>query len=1256
MLRILFAGFFVATTVLVGLRPVAAQAPVPEDIAALSKQVSGLLQQGKYKETIAAAKRGILRLERNYGRDHLFVAAILQLQALAYQLDGQYPEAVKAYLRVLPIIRKGMGLKHPGVGDILTNLGLTYAKAAQNAEAEHYFKEAFAFYEKMPGDGQINASDRLFNLAGIYQSTARPAEAEAAMKRAIAIREKVRGSTHLDIAVLTHSLGTIYLEQGRFAEAEQQMKRALAIQEKAQGPEDLDVAATVRTLGGVYSVTQRLAEAERLMKRSLVIREKAAGPNALLVADSLLGIAEVLQTSDRHEEAESAARRALAICEKEAGPDSAAVAAALDHIVSNLVVQQRSREAEPLARRTLAIHEKTTGPNSLQTAEALNRLALLAYHQLRYVEAERFYKRALAIHENIGGTDSQFVAVTLAYIPSLYIMQGRFAEAEPIMLRSVAIFDRASGADQASLANALFFLGELYMMQGRLAEAEPIAKRSLGIQEKLYGADNPKVALILAQLAGITMRMERLQDAEALAKKALLTAEKATDNDHHTLIVCLQQLSAIYFQQERFAEAEALVKRALATAEARTSGTEDDKVAGLSQNLALLYSAQGRSAEAEPLYTRSLSLSVKLSGPEHRSVSIALASLAGHYLQLGQLERAADFGKCSADLILRRVQRGSQAVEQGLSGTKGSEAELQTAELRTYVQILGKMQAARKSTSFPPEMFEMAQWALSSEAAQSLAQMGARGVKGDARLAVLVRERQDTVTEWQARDAARNAAIGQSSGNRDARAEADNVAQLGVLDQRLIALDKRLAVEFPDYASLANPAPLSPQEVQTLLKPDEALVLFLDLGKGIKPLGEETLIWVVTKTGTRWAHTDMGSEALKREVKALRCGLDADAWWGPNCAELTGRQYTEADHTAGKPLPFDHGRAYALYKALFGEVEDLIKEKHLLIVESGALAQLPFHVLVTVPPPANGDHKAVAWFARGHAHTVLPAVSSLKTLRQVGRPSAATKPIIGFGNPLLDGPASAARRAQRARDNQLCRNGALARLSASLGLRGGMTAVLQPGEIAIPALIRAQMPLPETADELCAVARDLNGNPADIRLGGRATEREVKALSKSGELMQYRVIHFATHGTLAGQLNGMEPGLILTPPASANAEDDGYLSASEIAGLRLDAELVILSACNTAAGNASSAQALSGLARAFFYAQARTLLVSHWAIDSNATVKLVTAAMAEWKRNTDVGHAEALRRAMLALIDKGEAQEAHPTYWAPFVVVGEGAR
>ena len=200
------------------------------------------------------------------------------------------------------------------------------------------------------------------------------------------------------------------------------------------------------------------------------------------------------------------------------------------------------------------------------------------------------------------------------------------------------------------------------------------------------------------------------------------------------------------------------------------------------------------------------------------------------------------------------------------------------------------------------------------------------------------------------------------------------------------------------------------------------------------------------------------------------------------------------------------------------------------------------------------------------------------------------------------------------------------------------------------------MPLPETADELCAVAGDIGADASEMRLGTRATEREVKAMSTRGELAQYRVVHFATHGALAGELKGsIEPGLILTPPDAASEEDDGYLSASEIAALKLDADWVILSACNTAAGDAASAEALSGLARAFIYAQARALLVSHWAVSSNATVKLITAAIREIASDKTVGRAEALRRAMLALIEKGEAYEAHPAYWAPFIVVGEGA-
>jgi CHAT domain-containing protein len=166
----------------------------------------------------------------------------------------------------------------------------------------------------------------------------------------------------------------------------------------------------------------------------------------------------------------------------------------------------------------------------------------------------------------------------------------------------------------------------------------------------------------------------------------------------------------------------------------------------------------------------------------------------------------------------------------------------------------------------------------------------------------------------------------------------------------------------------------------------------------------------------------------------------------------------------------------------------------------------------------------------------------------------------------------------------------------------------------------------------------------------------VKRLSDAGDLAKYRMVHFATHGTLAGELTGThEPGLILTPPDTASEADDGYLSASEIAALKLDADWVVLSACNTAAGGATNAEALSGLGRAFIYAGARSLLVSHWAVYSDATVKLITGAVGEMSGDPKVGRAEAMRRSMLALIDKGSTEEAHPSFWAPFVVVGEGA-
>jgi CHAT domain-containing protein len=683
----------------------------------------------------------------------------------------------------------------------------------------------------------------------------------------------------------------------------------------------------------------------------------------------------------------------------------------------------------------------------------------------------------------------------------------------------------------------------------------------------------------------------------------------------------------------------ALVAAGIACALALAGVARAQTADALDAEVVKLYQA-GKYAEATNIAERRLAIREKAQGPDHRDVGETLSNLAGLYLAQGRLAEAAE-------------------------GSSKGEARQLRSHFVGLVKMTHRLAAeGRSPRSSAADMFETAQWAQASDAAASLAQMAARSATGSPELAGIVRERQDLVSEWQLNDKLLIAAKSEEPLKRKPEAEKTLADRLAAIDARLGAINRKLAKDFPDYAALVSPAPISVAEVQAQLRADEALVAFLDTPEvkraATDAISEESFVWVVTKSEVRWVRSELGTAALATEVAALRCGLDEAAWAGAGaerCAKALGR--VVPDETPN-PLPFDHARAHRLYVGLFGEVRDLIAGKHLLIVPSGALTQLPFQVLVTEAPSQGlTPHRAVAWLARSNAITVLPAVSSLKALRRVGRPSAAPKPLVGFGNPLLDGPDDRySGRANLAQARQRCPVADPQQVAALAAPRRAVARVATRAGLVDVADIKQQTPLPETAFELCAVAANLRADLRDIHLGGQATEREIKRLSASGELAAYRIVHFATHGAAAGDLDrASEPGLILTPPDAGKAsdEDDGYLSASEIAALRLDADWVVLSACNTAAGAANNAEALSGLARAFIYAGARALLVSHWAVDSDATVKLVTTAAAEMARDAKVGRAEALRRAMLALIEKGATHEAHPAYWAPFVVVGEGA-
>lgn len=670
-------------------------------------------------------------------------------------------------------------------------------------------------------------------------------------------------------------------------------------------------------------------------------------------------------------------------------------------------------------------------------------------------------------------------------------------------------------------------------------------------------------------------------------------------------------------------------------------------------NLGLLNQLQSRFAESELLYRRALALHEKwLPHPD-------FVQTLGN---LGTLELTRK-DWTSALAYLRRatkimIERGG-AMASGPNSAGDTEIRRATRIFRMHA--LAAYRNGSQDAALREEGYQLAQWAERTSAAAALSQMAARAAKGEGALAGFIRDLQDVEAEMAAADTRLSAGLGKA----DLRQAEEVRRQNTDSKARWNEIHERLGTEYKEYIELLHPKPISIEATQAQLRADEVLLLFLDTPE-LPGIPGESFGWAVTKDETRWVKFALSPKDIFERVTALRCGLDLAAWEGDgavNCGNLTNFQDKPKTQ---KSLPFDLARAHELYVVLFDWINDLTKGKRLLIVPSGPLVQLPFQVLLTEKPyqamVGAAALRRATWLAKSNAITVLPSVTSLKALREYAKTRRATKTLVGFGNPLLDGRPnvrSDAERAKLAREKQKCPKG-----PGQLSSRIAVTSLKMPqprGGLANVADVRAQVPLPETADELCAVARELGVPESDIRLGARATEGSVKAMSEDGSLAKYRIVHFATHGTLASEATEIlgaaaVPGLILTPPAPPETtQDDGYLSSPEIAGLKLDADWVILSACNTAAGGAPGAEALSGMARAFFYAGARSLLVSHWAVDSDSTVKLITKALGVMATDKSVGRAEAMRRSMLAMIEAGDPEHAHPSFWAPFVVVGEGS-
>jgi CHAT domain-containing protein len=508
------------------------------------------------------------------------------------------------------------------------------------------------------------------------------------------------------------------------------------------------------------------------------------------------------------------------------------------------------------------------------------------------------------------------------------------------------------------------------------------------------------------------------------------------------------------------------------------------------------------------------------------------------------------------------------------------------------------------------EIFRATQLVNSDVADQAIARVSVRLAGADPMLANLVRQAQEA---QRTRDNMRinlAAEFAKPADERDAEREMQLTQSLTLASTRTDELLARVQQTFPDYAKLTNAGPAELSDVRAQLGSGEAFLSFVVGFRGSYGL-------LVTQHGLTVRRLAVTSESLAADIGVLRRAFVPQL---------------------GRLPEFSLRNAFTLYTQLLGPfAHELEGVDHLIVAPGAVLANLPLGLLISTAPDDGMNYSNAAWLIRRMAVSQMPSPRAFLSLRQSEKTRvAAPRPFLGLGDPLLTGAA-----AQPGGPS-----GAAALDALALGCRQSSPTS--------SALLRALPPLHDTAEEVNAVSRALGGDSDSVLLGANADEASLRARP----LDQYRVIYFATHGLLPGELHCQtEPGLVLSPPATdaPNADTDGLLEASEVAVLKLNADLIVLSACNTAAAGDGrfGGDALEGLADAFFNAGARAVLASHWEVPSAETTQLMTGVFQRYGQDGMRSLAQALRQSQLALT--GAAATAHPFNWAAFTLIGVGA-
>jgi CHAT domain-containing protein/tetratricopeptide (TPR) repeat protein len=774
-------------------------------------------------------------------------------------------------------------------------------------------------------------------------------------------------------------------------------------------------------------------------------------------------------------------------------------------------------------------------------------------------------------------------------------------------------------------------IGRMRALQGKLAEAEADVRRALLSQLKRAGRYNPDTPGFITRLAIVLGEQARHREAEKLMRAALDTLRAlGVVEDSQGYVGTLNFLAFTLQRQGRWQEATA----AIAELDNAIKGWDASRSEWVRINALRMFTLYNTNQVEKGIEIGRLLVArnIRHLGENHFDTARSRGQL-GIGLALAGRDREAMKEFNAALSILMSVSR--------LPDDGGGAGTLYDVSVRSivepYLALLARTSQADRSDG-AIEGFRLADLIRSRPVQKSLAESSARAAARNPTLTILAREEQDLQRELGAQLGLVNNVLAAAPEERDDKATVDLRARIDKLRETHRAAKAEIARKFPSYDNLVDPKPSTVEEIRAALKPGEA---FVSLYVG----GQNTFTWVVPKEGpVGFSMAPIGARAIAGKVAKLRQAVE------PHAALISNIP------------PFDVALAHELYAALLQPVEASWRPaKHLIVAANGALGMLPLGLLPTAAARINPDedtpfatYREVPWLIRTHAVTMVPSAASLRTLRQLPPGSAAREKLIGFGDPYFS-LEEAAEAAQDPPTMVADATGPTSR-GAPLGLRAA------PQTTSLDSAQLAELPrLPDTSIELRSIAAALGVDPARaLHLGKDANEKAVKTL----DLSRYRVVAFATHGLVPGDLDGLtQPALALTAPSVAGIDGDGLLTMEEILGLKLDADWVVLSACNTGAGSGAGAEAASGLGSAFFYAGTRAVLVTNWSVQSASARELVTDLFRRQAADPQLTRAAALKEAMNAMIDgpgfsdasgKTVYTYAHPLFWAPYTMIGDG--